>query len=305
MSEPQVIEFAVEQAGERLDKLVVDRLPQLSRSQIQTMIKTGLVTVDQVAVKPGVKLRGGEVVRVTIPPAQSPQTRAERIDLTILYEDADLSVIDKPAGMVVHPGTGVSEGTLVNALLARYPELSDLQTDTGRQGIVHRLDKDTSGVMVVARNASALVNLQRQFQARTVEKVYLALVERAPKTLTGRIEAPIGRDPKQRKRMAVIKDGKPAITEFRVLDTEFRDGQALVELNLLTGRTHQIRVHMAFIGAPIVGDSVYGFRRQRTGMKRNFLHAVRLSFDHPTSGERLTFSADLPAGLQNLLEKLR
>lgn len=299
------MEFTVTEAGQRLDKLVADHLKHLSRAQVQTMIKDGHITVNGEPVKAGVKLRGGETVHITIPEEAETAPQAETIPLTIVYEDSEIAVIDKPAGMVVHPAAGNETGTLVNALLARYPEIIEMKDTEGRQGIVHRLDKETSGLMVIARNDLALEDLMAQFQERTVEKTYIALLERAPKTETGRVEAAIARDPKQRKRMAVVREGKPAITEFKVIDDNFKDGQALVELNLLTGRTHQIRVHMAFIGCPVVGDTVYGFRKQRLGLKRNFLHAARLSFDHPKTTDRLTFESPLPRGLQNILDKLR
>jgi 23S rRNA pseudouridine1911/1915/1917 synthase len=304
MNDFEAIEFTADSA-DRLDKLVAAQLPNLSRARVQAIIKEGHVTVDGETAKSGVKLRGGETVRVSIPIEEDIPTEAEDIPLNVIYEDEVLAVIDKPAGLVVHPGSGVESGTLVNALLARYPELAAMNDAEGRQGIVHRLDKDTSGLMVIARTAEARDTLMAQFQARTVDKTYLALLERAPKTRTGRVDAPIGRDPKQRKRMAVIREGKSAVTEFTIIDDEFREGQALVEVHLLTGRTHQIRVHMAFIGAPVVGDTVYGFRKQRIGLKRNFLHAARLAFDHPVIGERMTFESPLPRGLQNILDKLR
>ena len=298
-------EFTVTDSGERLDKLVVEQVPDLSRAQIQALIKEGRVTVNGAAVKAGIKLRGGEVIRVSVPAPQVTEIVPEAIALSVIYEDADLAVIDKPAGLVVHLGTGIEGGTLVNALLARYPEVAAMQNGEGRQGIVHRLDKDTSGLIVVARTDVAQRRLAKQFQDRAVDKTYIALVERTPKTLTGRIEAPIGRDHQQRKRMAVVREGKPAITEYRVIDTEFAEGQALVEVHILTGRTHQIRVHMAFIGCPVVGDTVYGFRKQRVGLKRHFLHAARLAFTHPTTGDRLQFESPLPAALKDTLEKLR
>lgn len=301
--------FTVEAAGERLDKLVLDCLDdhgEFSRVQVQAMIKDGHVTVDGRPVKPGIKLRGGEVIAVTLPQPDEPEEiEAEVIALTVIYEDDELAVIDKPAGMVVHPGVGNESGTLVNALLAQWPQITEMDDPDDRKGIVHRLDKDTSGLLVIAKNAVILADLMAQFQARTVEKTYLALLERTPQTLNGRIDAPIGRDPKQRKRMAVVRDGKEAVTEFEVLDTEFEGGQALVRFHLLTGRTHQIRVHAAFIGCPVVGDRVYGFRKQRTRMKRNFLHAAQLTFDHPITQERLTFESALPVGLQQVMEKLR
>lgn len=304
----EIIEFTVESAGERLDKLLVARLPDYSRAQIQEMIGSGAVQVDGKSAKPGNKLKGGERVVVMLPPEPEFVIEPEDIDLNIVYEDEHIVVVDKPAGMVVHPGIGQEQGTLVAGLLARYPELVELQDDPlaqGRMGIVHRLDKETSGLLVTARNLDALQNLMQQFQERTVEKIYLALLERPPKTLTGVIDAPIGRDLKQRKRMGVRNDGKPAVTEFEVIDSNFRDGRTLVKIHLMTGRTHQIRVHMAFIGCPVVGDTVYGFRKQRTSLKRNFLHATELAFDHPTTGERLHFTSKLPRGLRNVMEKLR
>lgn len=305
MNDLENIRFTVEKSGERLDKLVSARMPDLSRSQIQTMIKDGLILVDGEHVKAGIKLRGGESVVITLPEPESDTVQPESIQLDVVYEDDDIAVINKPAGLVVHPGTGVNSGTLVNGLLARYPEIAEMEDAEGRQGIVHRLDKDTSGLMVIARNDFALDDLMAQFQARTVDKVYLALVEKCPETMQGRIDAPIARDPKQRKRMAVVRDGKRAVTEFKVLDDDFHGGQALVELNILTGRTHQIRVHMAFIGCPIIGDQIYGYRKQRVGMKRNFLHATKLAFDHPETGERMQFESALPVGLQNVMDKLR
>ncbi len=300
-------EFTVAEVGARLDKLVVEHVSELSRVQVQGLIKDGGVTVDGLLVKPGIKLRGGEVVRVTLPEpeAEESEPEAQEMALNILYEDEHLAVIDKPSGMVVHPGVGNESGTLVNALLARYPQLSEMDDAEERNGIVHRLDKDTSGLMVVAKTIDALDDLMAQFRLRSVEKVYLALLERTPKTLTGRIDAPIARDPKQRKRMAVVRDGKSAVTEFTVLDDNFRNQQALVEFRILTGRTHQIRVHAAFIGCPVVGDTIYGFRKQRLKLKRNFLHAARLSFDHPETGERLQFESDLPVGLKQIMLKLR
>lgn len=308
-NDEQIIEFQVETSGERLDRLIVERAEalslDLSRVRIQAMIKEGHVTVNGVVIKPGIKLRGGELVRAVVPPVAEVETQPEKIDLTVIYEDDEIAVIDKPAGMVVHPGTGNDTGTLVNALLARYPKLTEMRNTDGRQGIVHRLDKDTSGLMVIALTDHARLNLIKQFQERTVQKVYLALLERTPKTVTGRIDAAIGRDPRQRKRMAVQREGRPAVTEFTVIDTDFREDQALVEVNLLTGRTHQIRVHMAFVGCPVVGDVIYGFRKQRLGLKRNFLHAHKLAFEHPRTGERLTFESPMPVGLQNILSKLR
>lgn len=302
------MEFTVEKQGERLDKILVARLSDFSRQQIQTLIKEGAVTVDGTSAKAGHKMKGGERIVVNLPEEEEYIIEPEDIPLNILYEDDDIAVIDKASGMVIHPGIGQEKNTLVHALLYRYPEMIDMQDDPvaeGRMGIVHRLDKDTSGVVVIARNLKALRNMMAQFKERTTEKYYLALLERAPKTIEGRIDAPIGRDPKQRKRMGVVTGGKDAVTEFEIVDMSFRDGRALVKIRIETGRTHQIRVHMAFIGCPVVGDTVYGYNRQRLGLKRNFLHAAELSFDHPTTGERMTFNSELPVGLKNVMDKLR
>lgn len=305
MSEAHV-RFTVEIPGERLDKLIVEQIGEaLSRAQIQALIKEGKVTVNGAQVKAGIKLKGGEQITVDLPPPKAPEVvKPEAIELSVLYEDADLAVIDKTAGMTVHPGLGNETGTLVNAILSRWPEIGLMNGQEKRAGIVHRLDKDTSGLMVVAKSDVVRRKLMAQFQARTVEKIYLALLEKMPATQTGRIDAPIARDLKQRKRMAVTRGGRPAITEYEVIDHNFIEEQALVRVRLLTGRTHQIRVHMAFIGCPIVGDAVYGFRKQRLKLKRHFLHAAELAFDHPRTGERLHFTSPLPVGLQNILEKL-
>lgn len=300
------VEFTVETAKERLDKLIIAHMPDLTRSQAQNLIKQGLVTLNGAPVKSGVKLRGGEVIRVTIEEEITPEIEAEDIPLDVIYQDDDIAVINKPAGLVTHPAIGNTSGTLVNAMLNEWSEIGDMEDEDHRHGIVHRLDKDTSGVMIIAKNMDALENLKAQFQARTVDKRYLAMLERTPNTPEGRIEAPIGRDPRQRKRMSVQRDGKPAITEFTVLDTSFRDGATLVEFKLLTGRTHQIRVHAAFIGCPVIGDRVYGFRKQRSNkFKRNFLHASELTFDHPRTGERVSFKAPLPEILEDFMKKLR
>jgi 23S rRNA pseudouridine1911/1915/1917 synthase len=303
----QILEFSVETPGERLDKLIVTQAGDgLSRAQIQALIKDGKVTVNGAQIKPGIKLKGGEQIRVELPaPKELDKVKPEAIALNVLYEDADLAVIDKPAGMIVHPGVGNETGTLVSAMLSRWPEIGRMNIEEKRAGIVHRLDKDTSGLIIIARNDAARLKLMTQFQSHTIEKTYIALLEKAPPTQTGRIEAPIGRDPDQRKKMTVKRGGKPAITEYEVIERDFAEGQALVRVHLLTGRTHQIRVHMAFIGCPIVGDRVYGYRKQHTTLKRHFLHAAHLCFDHPRTGERLCFDSPLPAGLQNILDKLR
>jgi 23S rRNA pseudouridine1911/1915/1917 synthase len=301
----QHIEFTAQARGERLDKIIAAHMGErLTRTQIQTLIRDGHVTVNGAAVKAGVKLKGGERIALDVPPPPVDNSvEPEPIPLSVIYEDDDIAVIDKPAGLVVHPGAGNERGTLVNAILARYPQIAEMNYYPKRRGIVHRLDKDTSGLILVAKNAPALHRLMGQFQKRTVEKTYIALLERSPKTATGRIEAPIGRDPANRRKRAVMREGRPAISEFAVVE-RFPDGKALVHVKLLTGRTHQIRVHMAFLNAPIVGDGLYGYRKQ-TLHSGQFLHAWKLCFDHPRTGERLCFEAPLPNRLEAVLAELR
>ena len=304
----QTLTLSADEPGQRLDKFLLGRLPGYSRAQAQALIRSGCVLVDGAARKTGYKFKGGEQVQVRIPAREERSVEPEDIPLDIVYEDAQLAVINKAAGMVTHPGPGNESGTLVNALLARYPELADMMDDPQTQdrlGIVHRLDRGTSGLLVAARDKPTLLALMRQFQERSVDKVYLALLERRPKSNTGLIDAPIARDPRQRKRMAVQRGGKPAQTEFEVLDDDFQGDRALVRLKLLTGRTHQIRVHMAFIGCPLVGDTVYGRRKQRVRLKRQFLHARELTFEHPVTGERMDFVSELPVGLRAVMDKLR
>ena len=306
--EDQRLNLTAARPKQRLDQFVLGCLEGWSRAQVQSLIRDGRVKVNGKVEKSGYKCKGGETVTVAIPPQAEVSLKAEAIDLHVVYEDEHLAVVNKAAGMVVHPGAGNPSGTLVNALLARYPQLAAMLDDPQtkeRLGIAHRLDKGTSGLMVAALRKPALSALMRQFQARGVDKGYLALLEKRPRTHSGRVDAPIARDPRQRKRMWVQRDGKPAQTEFTLLDDSFQGARALVELRLLTGRTHQIRVHMAFIGCPVVGDAVYGFRKQRLKLKRLFLHAHELAFDHPMTGERLRFAAPLPPSLQNALDKLR
>ena len=307
MPERPVI-FIANRPGQRLDKFLLARLPGYSRAQAQGLIRGGHVLVDGGARKAGYRFKGGEAVSVSIPPREETSIEPEDIALDIVYEDEHLAVVDKAAGMVVHPGPGNETGTLVNGLLARYPELADMMDDPDlgeRLGIAHRLDRGTSGLLVAARDRATLKALMEQFQARTVDKVYLALLEKGPATNRGLVDAPIARDARQRNRMAVRRAGKAAQTEFEVLDDDFQGERALVKLKLLTGRTHQIRVHMAFIGCPVVGDAVYGYRKQRLKMKRQFLHAHELAFDHPASGERVDFVSELPLGLRAVMDKLR
>jgi 23S rRNA pseudouridine1911/1915/1917 synthase len=296
------VEFTAESVGERIDKALAARLVELSRAQVQNLIKDGLVRVEGKPVKASYRIEGGETIQVQVPiPEVDAAPQPERIPLDVLYEDDQVAVINKPAGMVVHPAYGHQSGTLVNAILARWPQITAF-SEPDRAGIVHRLDKETSGVILIAKTAAALDHLRAQFKDRAVQKRYLALVEGAPDTPEGVIDAPIGRDPKQRKRMAVTRDGREAISEFRVL--ELYADHSLLEVVPKTGRTHQIRVHMAFIGHPVVGDGVYGHRRQKIKLKRHFLHAAAITFVQPETGDAITVEAALPVGLQNILDKL-
>ncbi len=290
--------------GERLDKWLARQLPGYSRTEIQRWIKEGLVRVNGRASKPGYKLEPGDVVEVDVPaPVPYEGVKPEPIPLNVLYEDEDVIVIDKPAGMVVHPAPGHASGTLVNALLYHFPDLEGIG-GVERPGIVHRLDKDTSGLILVAKNSRAHRELQRQFKAREIEKAYLALVEGHLQPKVGRIEAPIGRDKRHRKRMAVVRDGREAITEYTVI--AYYGDYTLVDVRPLTGRTHQIRVHFAFIGHPLAGDTVYGRRKQKLKpwLRRHFLHAHRIRFRLPRTGQWVEFTSPLPEDLQHILDKL-
>lgn len=299
---PNTYTLTPEKGGERLDKWLVSQFPDYSRAQIQAWIKDGLVMADGEIAKASLKLRGGETIVITVPIAPAPPPLAVDIPLVVVHDDPDFAVINKPAGMVTHPGAGNPTNTLMNAICGRWREILDMQNE--RKGIVHRLDKETSGLIVIAKNDLTHRNLMRQFQARTVQKMYYALLERPPKTAIGRIEVPIGRDQKDRRKMTPLREGRRAISEFEVVET-FANGMCLVKFNLLTGRTHQIRVHAAFIGCPLVGDKTYGFRKQTMKTERMFLHAYQLAFDHPKTGERLTFEAPLPPELEKILRRLR
>jgi 23S rRNA pseudouridine1911/1915/1917 synthase len=294
---------ATQQAG-RLDHALVKHVPQHSRSRLQQLIHAGYVTVNQAVItKCGFQLQGGEWVEVRLPAPSPSSLEAERIPLDIVYEDDNLIVVNKPAGMVVHPSAGHSRGTLVHAALAHAPDMRGVGGEI-RPGVVHRLDKDTSGLILLAKNDFAQQWLQRQFKERRVEKVYLALVDGFPPTSSGRVEAPIGRDPRNRKRMAVVGSGKgrQAVTVFRTLETF---GQhALLEIRPETGRTHQIRIHMAFLGCPVAGDRVYGRRKPTLPLARHFLHAAQLNLRLPGDEQSSTFSAPLPDDLQRILDEL-
>jgi 23S rRNA pseudouridine1911/1915/1917 synthase len=290
---------------QRLDKFLVACLEGYSRSRLQGLIKDGLVTVDGIPVyKASQMLDRSSTVQVRILPAGPANLAPEAIPLDIVFENNDLLVVNKPAGMVVHPAAGHASGTLANAALGHAPEMEGIGGQQ-RPGVVHRLDKDTSGLILMAKNDRAHVWLQEQFRQRSVIKIYIALVDGHPPTPTGRIEAPIGRDAKQRKRMAIVtpQKGREAISEYRTLET-FPE-QTLLEVHPITGRTHQIRVHLAFLGCPVAGDTVYGRQHASIAVKRHFLHAARLTIRLPGEKTPRTFEAPLPEELNTVLEGLR
>ncbi|TVY09578.1 RluA family pseudouridine synthase [Paenibacillus cremeus] len=294
-----------EDSGERLDKFLTEAIEEeTSRTQIQQWIKDGFVLVDGRTVKPNQKLSEGQTIVLTMPEPEELDMKPEDIPLEVVYEDSDVIVINKPRGMVVHPAFGHHSGTLVNALLHHCKDLSGIN-GVMRPGIVHRIDKDTSGLLMVAKNDLAHAGLTEQLKAHTVTRKYIALVHRNVPHDNGTIDAPIGRDPKDRKLYTVTeKNSKHAVTHFVVLE-RFGD-YTLLELKLETGRTHQIRVHMKFIGHPLVGDPAYGPVRNRgLTMDGQALHAAVLGFKHPRTGEMLQFEAPLPEDMNQLLELLK
>ncbi len=289
-------------AGARLDRALAQMFPEHSRSRLQKWLREGWVHLDSSAAKPKQKIWGGELVEISPRPGGADTVhRAESIALDVVYEDEDVLVINKPAGLVVHPGNGNWQGTLLNALLHHCASLADLP----RAGIVHRLDKDTSGLLVVAKSLQAQTHLVRQLQARTVKRDYLAVVHGLVAD-AGEVEAPVGRDPRSRTRMAVVRTGRPALTRYRVVRRFAR--ATLLECSLATGRTHQIRVHMQSLGHPLLGDPVYGGSRGRAPqpapIRRQALHAARLEFVHPVSGAHKRFNAPPPRDIGALLAVL-
>ena len=290
--------------GGRADRFAAD-LSGLSRSRVQRLITEGRVTADGLPVKANTVVAPGAVLVIDVPPPEPAGIEAEAIPLDVVFEDDDVIVVNKPAGLVVHPSPGHWSGTLVNALLARDTEYGGI-AGVERPGIVHRLDRDTSGLLMVAKTDAAQASLMAQLKARRVKKTYLALVQGSVRAAVGRIEAPVGRDPRNRMRMAVTADGKPSVTGYRVRE-RFADW-TLLELDLVTGRTHQIRVHLAALGHPVAGDPVYGTGTSRRGpddLGRLFLHAWRLVFAAPATGELVRLEAALPAELEGVLVALR
>lgn len=299
-----------EAAGRRIDAFLAEQ-PQLalSRTAVQRLIEAGRVRVGGRPVRSSLKLSGGEEIEVRVPPPPAPEARAEDIPLRVVYEDADLIVVDKPRGMVVHPAAGHARGTLVNALLHHCPDLSGVGGEL-RPGIVHRLDKGTTGLIVAAKNDAAHHSLAAQIKRRTARREYLALVYGSPDADRGLIDAPIGRDPAHRQRMAVVAHrGRAARTHFQVRERfpgrGGSRGHALLECRLETGRTHQVRVHLASIGHPVVADPLYAPSRPTLGLGGQALHAFRLAFEHPRTGRPLRFEVPLPPDFQAVVDNLR
>jgi 23S rRNA pseudouridine1911/1915/1917 synthase len=312
-----VLSFATteSEAGHRLDTVIVARLPTLSRSRANRLIRTGHITVNGLIKKPGYLTRPGDIIRSQIPSPEPITCRPEAISLSILHEDRDVIVLNKPPGFVVHPGAGHNSRTLVNALLSHCPDLEGVGGRI-RPGIVHRLDKDTSGALVVAKNHMAHEKLSAQFKMRQVRKVYLALVYGEVKLPAGVIDFPIGRHPTDRKKMSTqSRRSRPTETRWKV--KEAFSGVTLLEIDLRTGRTHQVRVHCAAIGHPVVGDATYGGKRRWKDLapgpmqdilgaiRRQMLHAWQLSFVHPRTGQWMNFESPLPKDMASVLESLR
>jgi 23S rRNA pseudouridine1911/1915/1917 synthase len=300
----EIFEAAGTDTGKRLDAWLAAKLEKFSRSYVEKLIEDCSVQVNGKKEKAGYKLRSGDSVTVCIPDPVQLEVKAEEIKLDVLYEDDDIIVINKPRGMVVHPAAGNYSGTLVNALLEHCRgSLSDIN-GVIRPGIVHRIDKDTSGVLVVAKNNSAHGQLSDRLKEHDIQRVYLAVAEGIIREDSGKVDAPIGRHPVERKKMAVdVKKGRRAVTHFKVLE-RFKSA-TLLEMRLETGRTHQIRVHMAYIGHPLIGDPVYGRKKQKYGFEGQALHARLLGFIHPGTGEYVQFEAEPPAEFAALVEKLR
>jgi len=314
MAGSRTVEVEASGTGQRLDAWLARKLPDLSRARLQALIAEGAVTVDGAPTRASSRVRAGQRVEVAVPELQPATPQAEDFSLDVVYEDEHLLVVDKPAGLVVHPGAGTPSGTLVNALLHHVRDLSGIG-GVLRPGIVHRLDRGTSGLIVVAKSDEAHRGLAAQFASRAVDKQYLAVAHGVPRPRSGTIDAPIGRHPVQRKKMSTAATrGRAARSSYAVEDA--LDGAALLRVRIHTGRTHQIRVHLASIGHPIVGDATYGGARASSSVgagaraaiaafPRPALHAAALSFDHPVTGVRLSFEAPLPEDLARLLAALR
>lgn len=299
----EVIEVLSGEQNSRIDSYLAGRLPDLSRTYVQKLLDEGRILVNGEKVKANYRIQLDDRIEVRLPPARELKVEPEPIPLDIVYEDSDLIVVNKPQGMVVHPASGNYSGTLVNALLYHCRDLSGIN-GVLRPGIVHRLDKDTSGLIVAAKNDRAHLHLAEQMKKHTIRREYVALVHNRIAEAAGEIEAPIGRDPGNRKRMAVVeRNAKAAVTYYRVIE-RFAD-YTLIRCKLKTGRTHQIRVHMAFAGHPVVGDTVYGLKKPHFGLTGQALHAEILGFEHPATGTYMEFQSPWPEYFVRILDKLR
>jgi len=297
MKEHKIIEI------DRLDKILSKLETNLSREAVQRMIKTGKILVNGKLSKPSYKTVTGDIITVEDEEAQEIDLKPQEMPLDVIYEDSDILVINKEKGIVVHPGNGNPDGTLANAVMARCKESLSGIGGKIRPGIVHRIDKDTSGLIIVAKNDAAHIKLSEQIQKREVKKTYIALVRGSVKENEATINMPIGRSTKDRKKMAVTKTGKEAITHFKVMNRY--EGYTLLEVNIETGRTHQIRVHLSEIGYPIIGDDVYSNGKNPFNVTGQMLHAAKLKFKHPTTGKEINVEAPLPEYFEKVLEKLR
>lgn len=293
-------QYIVNDSGKRLDSFLADQEKSTTRSRLQTLIESGYVTVNGSTAKPSYKVKLEDIVHISIPEPSPTDIIPQAIPISFIYQDDHIAVVDKPHGLPVHPGPGHPDGTLVNALMAHCPDIVGVGGEV-RPGIVHRLDKDTSGLIMVAKTHEAHQNLSAQISSRNVDKGYLALCRGLLATDEGEIDAPIGRDPYNRKRMAVVENGRNAKTMYTVLDR--LESYTYLSLKLETGRTHQIRVHMAYVTHPLVGDNVYG--RSSSVVSRHFLHANYLAFRHPTTGEPVSFHSPLPKDLSDALESIK
>ncbi len=306
--------FEIEQEGGRLDAFLAERVPELSRSRIKKLIDQGLISLDGRPAKAAARLKPGQVVELTVPPPEPAELTAEPLELKVVFEDEHLVVIDKPPGLVVHPAPGHGRGTLVHGLLHLIPDLKGVG-GVERPGIVHRLDKETSGLIVIAKNDPAHAGLSAAFKDRRVRKAYSAVLLGRPKWEERLVEVPIGRHPTKRRRMAVVASGRPAASRFRVVE-ELKGPLSLVSVEIMTGRTHQIRVHAAHLGHPVAGDPVYGSRAREKKLSgparaalakidRQMLHAGYLAFEHPVTGEMMELTAEPPPDMAGLTAELR
>ena len=297
-----VRDLKVEETGIRLDAYITSKLEDLSRNMVQKLIKKGDILVNNKEEKESYKVQKGDQILVVIPKPEEKGLKKQEIPLDIIYEDEDILVVNKPKGMVVHPGNGNPDGTLVNAIMAHCEDsLSGIGGEI-RPGIVHRIDKDTSGLLVIAKNDKAHINLSEQIKAHKVKKTYVALVRGIVKENEATINMPIGRSNRDRKKMAVVREGKEAITHFKVIQRY--DKYSLLKVNIETGRTHQIRVHLAQIGYPIIGDDTYSNGKNEWGIQGQCLHAKSLEFTHPTTGKKMYVEAEMPEYFNEILEKL-